>query len=78
MKTMSASASNDALRAMLDDAMASLVADIKLEGSGEERLQQIMSKAKESGMTVQKIFGFFTNHPQHISKQEVRSLFCSP
>ena len=32
---MSASASNDALRAMLDDAMASLVADIKLEGTGE-------------------------------------------
>mmetsp|Transcript_16198 Transcript_16198/g.32308 ORF Transcript_16198/g.32308 Transcript_16198/m.32308 type:complete len:501 (-) Transcript_16198:63-1565(-) len=72
MKTMSASASNDALRAMLDDAMASLVADIKLEGSGEERLQQIMIKAKESGMTVQKIFSFFTDHPQHITKPEFK------
>ncbi|GMH52015.1 hypothetical protein TL16_g01139 [Triparma laevis f. inornata] len=72
MKTMSASASNDALRAMLDDAMASLIADIKLSGTGEERLQQIMTRAKESGMSVTKIFSFFTNHPQHITKEEFK------
>ncbi|GMH51914.1 hypothetical protein TrST_g8219 [Triparma strigata] len=72
MKTMSASASNDALREMLDDAMADLLADIKLSGTGEERLQQIMTRAKETGMSVTKIFSFFTKHPQHITKEEFK------
>jgi len=72
---MASSASNDKLRALLDDAMSNIVASINLEGSPEDRLKQIMTKAKETGMTVGKIFSFFTNKPNHFTKEEfVRGL----
>ena len=49
-----------------------ILTHFNLAGTGEERLQQIMTRAKETGMSVSKIFGFFTNHPQHITKDEFK------
>lgn len=61
------------MRALLDDSLGSIVASVNLEGPPEQRLQQIMTKAKETGMTVQKIFSFFTNHPEFFTKEEFKT-----
>ncbi|GMH46806.1 hypothetical protein TrRE_jg6999 [Triparma retinervis] len=72
-KSMASSASNDKLRALLDDAMSNIAASIARDGTPEDRLKAIMTKAKETGMSVKKIFSYFTNDPNHFTKEEFKN-----
>ncbi|GMI44260.1 hypothetical protein TrCOL_g1429 [Triparma columacea] len=72
-KSMASSASNDKLRALLDDAMSNIAASIAKDGTAEDRLKKIMTKAKETGMSVKKIFSYFTNDPNHFTKDEFKT-----
>ena len=72
-KVMASSASSAEMRSLLGETMGSLLAGVKTEGlSNEQKIHLIMSKAKESGMTVNKIFSYFTDHPAHITKDEFK------
>lgn len=61
------------MRALIAEGMGNLLVGVNTEGlSNEQKIHVIMSKAKESGMTVTKIFSYFTDHPAHITKQEFK------
>ncbi len=73
MKTMSASATSSGMKALLEDTIAGIADNIAMDGTAEERLQKIMTAAKETGMAVGKIFSYFTDNPQHFTKEEFKS-----
>ena len=67
---MKRSTQSDQIRDMLQNTIKSSLADFSVEGTAEERLQAIMIKAKESGMTTENIFNFFNGgdpNKTHIS-----------
>ena len=49
----------DNVKAMMSDAMGALLSDVKKDATPEEKLQAVMIAAKQSGMTVEKIFSYF-------------------
>jgi hypothetical protein len=49
------------VRAAMDEAMGSLLAGVDNEMAAEEKLQAVMIAAKETGMSVEKIFSYFKN-----------------
>ena len=59
---LSATAASAAVRSMIDDtdAMGSILKGLVLEGTPEERLQTVLTKAKERGLCANRIFSFFT------------------
>ena len=62
LDVLSATAASSAVRSMIDDtdAMGSILKGLVLEGTPEERLQTVLTKAKERGLCANKIFGFFS------------------
>jgi hypothetical protein len=68
MESMGGSATSEMMRELLDDAMGSAMDGLILDGTAEEKLQQIMTRAKESGMTVEKIFSYFKLQAAHDPK----------
>ena len=61
LDVLSATAASAAVRSMIDDtdAMGSILKGLVLEGTPEERLQTVLTKAKERGLCADKIFSFF-------------------
>jgi len=55
------SATSIQIKAMIENAMGNALEGIMVDGTPEERLQEIMTRAKESGLSVEKIFGYFNN-----------------
>ena len=62
LDVLSATAASAAVRSMIDDtdAMGSILKGLVLEGTPEERLQTVLTKAKERGLCADRIFSFFT------------------
>ena len=62
LDVLSATAASAAVRSMIDDtdAMGSILKGLVLEGTPEERLQTVLTKAKERGLGADRIFSFFT------------------
>ena len=59
---LSATSASAAVRNIIDDTdtMGSILKGLVLEGTPEERLQTVLTKAKERGLSAEKIFSFFT------------------
>jgi Ca2+-binding EF-hand superfamily protein len=69
---MSKSAQSDQIREMLENTMDNCLDAFVIEGTAEERLQSVMTKAKQSGMTTESIFSFFNGgnpNTTHITKE---------
>ena len=49
------------VRAAMDDAMGSLLVDVDKDADAESKLKAVMIAAKQSGMSVDKIFAYFKN-----------------
>lgn len=66
LDVLSATAASSAIRDMIDDAnaMGSILKGLVLEGNPEDRLQTVLTKAKERGMCADRIFSFFTRDGQ--------------
>ena len=62
LDVLSATAASAAVHSMIDDtdAMGSILKGLVLEGAPEERLQTVLTKAKERGLCADRIFSFFT------------------
>lgn len=62
LDVLSATAASTAVRNIIDDTdtMGSILKGLVLEGTPEERLQAVLTKAKERGLSAEKIFSFFT------------------
>ena len=56
---MRKSAQSDQIRHILGSTLDDCVTSLNVEGTAEERLQAVMTKAKESGMNADNIFSFF-------------------
>ena len=56
---MSKSAQSEQIREMLENTMDDYLTAFAMEGTAEERLQALMTKAKERGMSTENIFSFF-------------------
>lgn len=69
---MSKSAQSAQIREMLDATMDDYLTAFVVEGTAEERLQAVMTKAKERGMAPENIFSFFNGgnpNTTHITKE---------
>ena len=69
---MSKSAQSEQIREMIETTMDGYLDALIIEGSTEERLQAVMTKAKERGMRPDEIFRFFNGgnpNTSHISKE---------
>ena len=69
---MSKSAQSAQIREMLETTMDDYLTAFIVEGTAEERLQAVMTKAKERGMTPENIFSFFNGgnpNTTHITKE---------
>lgn len=62
LDVLSSTAASAAVRSMIGDtdAMGSILKGLVLEGTPEERLQTVLTKAKERGLCADRIFSFFT------------------
>jgi len=62
LDVLRAGAASAAVRNIIDDTdtMGSILKGLVLEGTPEERLQAVLTKAKERGLSAEKIFSFFT------------------
>ncbi len=69
---MSKSAQSDQIREILENTMDDYVTAFVIEGTAEERLQAVMTKAKDRGMAPENIFSFFNGgnpNTTHITKE---------
>ena len=74
---MRKSAQSDQIRHILENTLEQCVTEANKEGTGEERLQAVLTKAKESGMTADNIFSFFNGGNPNTTQITKKSFLAS-
>jgi len=77
MDIMRKSAQTSQIRQMLENTLDDCVTAINTEGTAEERLKNVLTKAKETGMTADEIFSFFNGGNPNTTQITTESFLSS-